>query len=71
MKIQNPLYVTAPSSKEKTKGKNIATARIENTVAGVCPKCQQPMGQANLGQCMGNQTVYFCSVCRVAEPIPV
>ena len=67
--IINPLY-----SRPKGDGKpikNVSIARIENAVAGVCPKCQQPMGKANLGQCMANQSVYFCQTCRVAEPIEI
>jgi predicted nucleic acid-binding Zn ribbon protein len=69
MEIKNPLY-TKVTVKTTITERNVVTARIENSQAGVCPKCQQPMGHAALGQCMGNQIVYFCQTCRVAEPLP-
>lgn len=68
MNVENPLYAKPVEVKTE---KNVATARIDNAVAGICPKCQTQMGQAALGQSMGNQTVYFCNLCRVASPIPV
>ena len=63
-KIINPLYVkTIPKPKERM----VATARMENSVPGVCPKCKQHMELSNLGN---KQQVYFCPVCRVASPLP-
>jgi hypothetical protein len=72
MTVLNPLYAkaTARPDGDGATTKNVATARIENTVAGTCPKCQTGMSKQKLGQSMGNQEVFFCTTCRVAEPIP-
>jgi hypothetical protein len=69
MKIENPLYVNRKTTSD-SKEKNVATARIDNALPGVCPKCQTTMATSQLGQCMGNQEVFFCTTCRVASPIP-
>jgi hypothetical protein len=71
MKVENPLYASRPDGSGKTQERGVVTARIENTQAGVCPKCNVAMATAPLGQSMGNQKVFFCLTCRVAEPIPV
>ena len=70
--ILNPLYArpNGDGSPNALTSKKQTTARIENTREGICPKCQQTMGKSKLGQSMGNQEVYFCGTCRVAEPIP-
>jgi hypothetical protein len=77
MTVLNPLYETSirnsfvsSDSSTNGSGKNIATARIDNALPGVCPKCQTAMATSQLGQSMGNQRVFFCNTCRVASPIP-
>jgi ABC-type antimicrobial peptide transport system permease subunit len=70
VEVLNPLYVKKAPTKTSIK-KQVVTARIENTKPGICPKCNSQMSHANLGQCMANQIVYFCPVCRVAEPMPI
>jgi hypothetical protein len=67
--ILNPLYAK-PKGEGNKPTKHVAMARIENTRAGVCPKCMTEMSKSQLGQSMGNQTVFFCTTCRVAEPLP-
>ncbi|MNQ71189.1 hypothetical protein D3C85_858510 [compost metagenome] len=44
---------------------NMATAAVNNTEEGVCPKCSRTMGIAiiPLGQ------VYYCTPCRVSTPM--
>ena len=70
VKVENPLYTGVKTvNTTQSKEKQVATARIENVQPGVCPKCRVNMTTANLGQGMGNQTVYFCTTCRVCEPI--
>jgi len=65
--IINPLYVESPKPVVQ---KNITVARVENSTPGVCPRCQSKMGVSDLGPSMGNQRVYFCNRCRIAEPLP-
>jgi tRNA(Ile2) C34 agmatinyltransferase TiaS len=68
--VLNPLYIKKCSAPEVTKEKNIELSRITNTKAGTCPKCMTEMSTSQLGASMGNQRVYFCQQCRVAEPMP-
>lgn len=44
---------------------NVATAAVNNTEEGVCPKCSRTMGIGiiPLGQ------VYYCTQCRVSTPM--
>jgi hypothetical protein len=70
MTVLNPLYAKKDQQAVATTEKNVAMARIENTKAGVCPKCMCEMSTSQLGASMGNQKVYFCHTCRVCEPVP-
>ncbi len=64
-RIINPL--ASPQVNESdTERMTAEAASVDNSVEGVCPKCATPMGTAIIH--VG--TVYYCSRCRVAAPIP-
>ena len=48
----------------------ITTNYFENTVPGVCPKCNLSMITIYLNELPIPQEVYLCSNCRVVEPLP-
>ena len=73
-KIFNPLFhATTPSVGENNaatasssdKGM-VATAAIFNEKVGECPKCKTSMQSAQIAN---NDTVFFCSACRVSTPM--
>ena len=68
--VLNPLYNKHQSivKAEAQVAPMKETSAFSNSVEGMCPKCNIPMGEANLGLAMGHVKVHYCETCRVAEP---
>jgi len=47
------------------KGHELATAAVNNSEEGVCPKCSRSMGFGIIPQ----GQVYYCATCRVSTPM--
>ena len=61
MTIFNPL-----DALDEVKKPLESTSSLLNDVQGVCPKCKKPFGTGNVG----GDTIYYCTTCRVSQPIP-
>lgn len=62
------IAATAAASTQDTDSAEIATASaLSNMNPEQCPKCGFGMGKAFLAD---NETVYYCTSCRVTNPIP-
>lgn len=75
MKITVPAKPATPAKKEifnplealAAAGQLASTSALTNLVEGECPKCNNKMVTATAG----SEDVYYCTSCRVTEPLPL
>jgi formamidopyrimidine-DNA glycosylase len=63
--IFNPLAASNVSQSSDVKQE--ATASMQNTKVGICPKCDENMTRAVIAN---QDTVFYCEACRVSTPLP-
>lgn len=63
--IFNPLAVNNVS--QSSGEQQVATASMQNTKVGICPKCDENMTRAVIAN---TDTVFYCEACRVSTPLP-
>lgn len=63
--IFNPL--AANNTSQSSDQKQEATASMQNTKVGICPKCDDNMTRAVIAN---NDSVFYCEACRVSTPLP-
>lgn len=51
---------------ESTSSMQAEASAMDNSTEGQCPKCKGSMGTALAA---ANETVYFCTSCRVSSPL--
>jgi predicted nucleic acid-binding Zn ribbon protein len=64
----NPLtHLETEAAVELAASEFESTSALINDTMGMCPKCQQPFGNA----LVDNVQVFYCEPCRVSQPLPV